>query len=96
MRFDEDAIAVLTTTLGLGGCIPAIPGLLAEPRTFRVTPKYTFAEDLPSVSWSLAVAEPSALGESPFWHPHEQMLYWVDIAASQVCRANIFMGLVQR
>ena len=56
----RDAIAVLTTTLGLGGCIPAIPGLLAEPRTFRVTPKYTFPEDLPSVSWSLAVAEPSA------------------------------------
>jgi sugar lactone lactonase YvrE len=23
--------------------------------------------------------QPSALGESPFWHPHEQMLYWVDI-----------------
>lgn len=47
-------------------------------------------------AWRVAVAEPSALGESPFWHPHEQMLYWVDIVASQVCRANILMGLVQR
>ena len=43
----RDAILALTTTLGLGGCIPAIPGLLSEPRTFRVTPKYTFAEGLP-------------------------------------------------
>jgi cholesterol transport system auxiliary component len=56
----RDAIVALTTTLGLGGCIPALPGLGPEPRTFRITPKYTFAEDLPSVSWSLAVAEPSA------------------------------------
>jgi cholesterol transport system auxiliary component len=55
----RETIAALAT-LGLGGCIPAFPGAGPEPRTFRVTPKYTFAEDLPSVSWSLAVAEPSA------------------------------------
>lgn len=48
------------------------------------------------VAWQVAVAEPSGLGESPFWHPQEQMLYWVDIAASQVCRANVFMGSVER
>lgn len=46
--------------------------------------------------WRVAVAEPSALGESPFWHPSELMLYWVDIAALQVCRANVFMGTVER
>ena len=56
----RETIAALATTLGLGGCIPALPGLGPDPRTFRVTPKYTFAPDLPSVSWSLAVAEPSA------------------------------------
>jgi len=26
-------------------------------------------------------AQPSELGESPFWHPDEQMLYWLDIPA---------------
>lgn len=36
-----------------------------------------------------------ALGESPFWHPHEQALYWVDIAQCQVLRANVYMGTFQ-
>jgi sugar lactone lactonase YvrE len=26
------------------------------------------------------------LGESPFWHPHERCLYWIDIDAKQVLR----------
>jgi cholesterol transport system auxiliary component len=55
----RETVAALAT-LGLSGCIPALPGLGPEPRTFRVTPKYTFADDLPSVNWSLAVAEPFA------------------------------------
>ena len=50
----------LTTALGLGGCIPGLPGPGPEPRTFRVTPKYAFADDLPAVNWALVVAEPSA------------------------------------
>lgn len=29
---------------------------------------------------------PMLLGESPFWHPEEEALYWIDIAASQVHR----------
>lgn len=37
-----------------------------------------------------------ALGESPFWHPQEQQLYWVDIVGRAVLRANIYMGTVQR
>lgn len=45
--------------------------------------------------WSVAVDQPSALGESPFWHPHEQMLYWLDIPGRAVRRANVFMGTVQ-
>jgi sugar lactone lactonase YvrE len=32
------------------------------------------------MSWTALTAEPDALGESPFWHPQEQRLYWVDIA----------------
>jgi sugar lactone lactonase YvrE len=28
------------------------------------------------------------LGESPFWHPNEQMLYWVDIPGKKVLRAQ--------
>jgi sugar lactone lactonase YvrE len=45
--------------------------------------------------WKTVISEPSALGESPFWHPHEQMLYWVDIAGFQIKRANTFMDTVE-
>jgi sugar lactone lactonase YvrE len=38
------------------------------------------------MKWEAAVATPGALGESPFWHPHEQRLYWVDIAGRRVRR----------
>jgi len=36
-----------------------------------------------------------ALGESPFWHPKEQTLYWVDITGRQILRANVYMGSVE-
>jgi sugar lactone lactonase YvrE len=35
------------------------------------------------------------LGESPFWHPHEHMLYWVDIPGKHIHRCNVFMGSVE-
>jgi len=35
------------------------------------------------------------LGESPFWHPAEQQLYWVDIPGKQIHRCNIFMGSIE-
>ena len=35
------------------------------------------------------------LGESPFWHPTEQQLYWVDIQGKQIHRCNIFMGSIE-
>ena len=35
------------------------------------------------------------LGESPFWHPVEQQLYWVDIPGKQIHRCNIFMGSIE-
>lgn len=47
------------------------------------------------MNWQTVVAERSELGESPFWHPHESQLYWVDIRARQIKRANVFMGTVE-
>ncbi|MDD2880036.1 MAG: SMP-30/gluconolactonase/LRE family protein [Rhodoferax sp.] len=44
--------------------------------------------------WQTVTPHVCALGESPFWHPHEQMLYWVDISGKQILRANIYMGTV--
>jgi sugar lactone lactonase YvrE len=46
--------------------------------------------------WQTAISQPSELGESPFWHPDEQRLYWVDIAARQVCRSTLPAGAVER
>jgi sugar lactone lactonase YvrE len=34
----------------------------------------------------VAVAAPSLLGESPMWHPREQVLYWVDIPGRRLNR----------
>jgi sugar lactone lactonase YvrE len=44
------------------------------------------------MKWEVAVAEPDALGESPFWHPREQRLYWVDILARKVRRFDPASG----
>ena len=47
------------------------------------------------MSWQTVVAQPSELGESPFWHPDEQMLYWVDIPARQIHRCSVLLGTLQ-
>lgn len=45
------------------------------------------APALPNSSpWRAVVPDTYALGESPFWHPQEQTLYWVDIAGRQILR----------
>ena len=36
--------------------------------------------------WSAVTREPDLLGESPFWHPLERTLYWVDIPGRKVHR----------
>ncbi len=41
-----------------------------------------------SHSWTLLDSTPCELGESPFWHPHEQRLYWVDIPGKQILRTS--------
>ena len=38
------------------------------------------------MKWEVAVDTPDATGESPFWHPREQRLYWVDIPGRRVRR----------
>jgi sugar lactone lactonase YvrE len=39
--------------------------------------------------WQRVVDAPCALGESPFWHPKEQRLYWVDIALKRLWRLHV-------
>ena len=47
------------------------------------------------MTWQAVSPVPMELGESPFWHPHEQMLYWVDIPGKKILRANVYMGSVE-
>ncbi len=47
------------------------------------------------MKWQTVTQEPSALGESPFWHPQERLLYWVDIPGRKILRANPVTGAVQ-
>lgn len=46
------------------------------------------------MTWEVAVAGPDGLGESPFWHPAEQRLYWVDIEGRRVRRLHPATGAV--
>jgi sugar lactone lactonase YvrE len=46
-------------------------------------------------AWQTLAADPCEVGESPFWHPDEQMLYWVDIPSRKIFRSNVFMGTVE-
>ena len=47
------------------------------------------------MNWTAVGPDTYLLGESPFWHPHEQTLYWVDIPGKKILRANVYMGSVQ-
>ncbi len=46
------------------------------------------------MTWQTVVTHPSALGESPFWHPNEQRLYWVDIPGCKILRLQPETGVV--
>jgi sugar lactone lactonase YvrE len=48
------------------------------------------------MSWRAVTSEPCGLGESPFWHPAEQRLYWLDIAARELLRLDPATGAVER
>lgn len=45
--------------------------------------------------WQAVTTQPCALGESPFWHPQEQRLYWVDISGKQILRMAPAQGTVE-
>ncbi|MEY4219521.1 MAG: L-arabinolactonase [Pseudomonadota bacterium] len=36
--------------------------------------------------WQRITSQPDGLGESPFWHPAEKCLYWVDIPGQRLRR----------
>lgn len=42
-----------------------------------------------NTAWTRITPEPDQLGESPFWHPQEQRLYWVDIPGRRVARVAV-------
>ena len=46
-------------------------------------------------AWHKLGPDTYELGESPFWQPQEQMLYWVDIPGKKILRANGYRGTVQ-
>ena len=40
-------------------------------------------------AWQALTTQPDGLSESPFWHPHEQRLYWVDIPGRRLARVKV-------
>jgi sugar lactone lactonase YvrE len=47
------------------------------------------APTLLTPSWTAITTEPDGLSESPFWHPQEQRLYWVDIPGRCIGRVAV-------
>ena len=45
--------------------------------------------------WHRMTTQADGLGESPFWHPHEQRLYWVDIPGRRLRRMSVSSNLSQ-
>lgn len=48
-----------------------------------------------SSNWQTVTSTPDKLGESPFWHPQEQQLYWVDIPGKKIQRTLPGSGQVE-
>ncbi|MBC7547828.1 MAG: SMP-30/gluconolactonase/LRE family protein, partial [Polaromonas sp.] len=49
----------------------------------------------PLMNWQVLNTPRCELGESPFWHPGEQRLYWVDIPKCQLYRFKPASGAVE-
>ncbi len=47
------------------------------------------------MTWQIVVNTPDQLGESPFWHPTESWLYWMDIPGRQLHRLHVASGAQQ-
>lgn len=48
-----------------------------------------------SSDWKTVVDQPCELGESPFWHPQEKRLYWIDIPGRKLLRCNADGGALE-
>jgi sugar lactone lactonase YvrE len=48
-----------------------------------------------SSGWTTVSTAPDILGESPFWHPTEKMLYWVDIPGKKIHRTTLDGAVVE-
>ena len=46
-----------------------------------------------SQDWTRLTEQHSILGESPFWHPDEERLYWVDILGFKIHRLHVATGV---
>jgi sugar lactone lactonase YvrE len=51
--------------------------------------KMTLTPALISPLWRPLTTEADTLGESPFWHPHENRLYWIDIPGQRLRRMSL-------
>ncbi|NDE42621.1 MAG: SMP-30/gluconolactonase/LRE family protein, partial [Betaproteobacteria bacterium] len=47
------------------------------------------------MNWQAHTAEPCELGESPFWHPQENLLYWVDIPGKKIHRSDASLRQIE-
>jgi sugar lactone lactonase YvrE len=47
------------------------------------------------MTWTALNPHTCELGESPFWHPQEQSLYWIDIDGRAILRANGYTGDIE-
>ena len=54
------AAPLATPLAGLAACQVAVPGQGPPPELFRLTPKSTFRDDLPTVDWQLVLDKPLA------------------------------------
>ncbi len=53
------------------------------------TMDFMHAPALLTPAWTALTTEPDGLGESPFWHPQEQRLYWVDIPGRRIAHVAV-------
>lgn len=53
-------------------------------------------QEVHNIHWLSHQSPVCALGESPFWHPIEQRLYWVDINGKQLLRASSDLQSIER
>jgi len=61
-----------------------------KPNANMITPS-----QLIRPNWQRLTSKPDGLGESPFWHPEENRLYWVDIPGQRLRRMAMSADLTR-